>query len=552
MTDSASRGGWRLARKFGPPLVVLALGLSGIAFGLPWRITDRDERLVVESAAVTFSGDWRPIDVRYPMLFVYTLRAALQPLALFLSRSLPRGSDTGPLMLAELAAHPTPFYLTGRALALLAGIALVMVVAALGRRLIGERHAWLPAMILALTPLFAEYSRYAKVDVPLTLWSMLAVLMAMRFRERGRGALAAVVFVGLAVATKWTGVLLVPIVALVAFRAPWRAPSREQMRGIGRFVGFGLIIVVILLVSTPYIVLSPAKILRDASRVADHIQAPSGDFARPGYVLYPEALAVSSFGAGFLAAAVFGVVSLLRRRDRVWTPALLFAALYLAVVFIAQTATPRYLMPAMPVLALLAALGIVRAAESLRRPVWLLALVAFLPTAPPLASRVIAGATNADTRLQSLALVESRVAEGRSVLFVGGERGTPPLIASNAPPFWNLAWINAEERLGAARYARARELVIELQRSTGRPAYRIDRMWTEDLESYLTTARPAAIVLYDAESVPLPADAVSDYEAPVVFRPHWFTWWKHTNTVVLRRDAAARPPRARLTAGPGG
>ncbi|MFN0150009.1 MAG: ArnT family glycosyltransferase [bacterium] len=551
MADSVRRDGWHLARWFGPPLVVLALGLSGITFGLPWRITDRDERLVVESAAVTFSGDWRPIDVRYPMLFVYTLRAALQPLALFLSRTLPAGSDTGPLMLAELAAHPTPFYLTGRALALLAGVALVVVVAAIGRRLIGERHAWLPAMILALTPLFAEYSRYAKVDVPLAVWSMLAVLMAMRFRETGRGALAAVIFVGLAVATKWTGVLLVPIVALVAFRASWRAPSREHLRGVSRFVGFGLIITAILLASTPYILLSPAKIVRDALRVADHIQAPSGDFARPGYVLYPEALAVSSFGAGFLAAAVFGVVSLLRRRDRAWLPALLFAALYLAVVFVSQTATPRYLMPAMPVLALFSAFGIVRAAESLRRPVWLLALVAFLPTAQPLASRVIAGATNADTRLQSLALVESRVADGSAVLLAGGERGLPPLVATNAPPFWNLAWINAEERLGAARYAQARELVLRLQRSTGRPAYWVDRVAMSDLESFLTTARPAAIVLYDAESAPLPADGASDYEPPVVFRPRWFTWWKHTNSVVIRRDASARPlPSARSTANP--
>jgi Dolichyl-phosphate-mannose-protein mannosyltransferase len=525
-----------------PPLLVLLLGVSGIGFGLPWRITGLDERLVVESAVSTFSGDWAPIDLRYPTLFIYTIRAGLEPVARWLSASSGE-RDVGALLFANLASRPTPFYLVGRGLAIAAGVAAVVCLAALSKRLIGERYAWLPASILALTPVFAEFSRYAKVDVPLTLWTVLALLCAVRFHESGRfrDALWTALAVGLALATKWTAALLLPLVAYVALRGS-DGTYRLRAREIGRLAVLSAIVVTTVLASTPSLLTYRDKAIGDATRVARHIQEPSQENAMPGYVIYPEALIVSGFGAGFLLVAAYGIAISRRWWNASWLPILAFGTFYFVVIFVAQTATPRYLMPIFPVLALLASQGIVRIAERLSRPVWLVALIAFLPTAPWLASRVIAGATNADTRLQSMAYVETHVPDGNPILIIGGERGTPPLLASNAPPFWNLAWLKAEERLGSVRYQRARAMVLALQDASGRPEYRIDRLERSGAESFLKTKRPAAIVVYDADSAPLPPEAESEYETPVVFRPNWITWWKHTNTVVLRRglrDAAA-------------
>ena len=537
MLERKGRTGAQWIAMLAPPLVALALGLSGIAFGLPWQVTGRDERLVVESAVATFTGDWTPIDLRYPTLFIYAIRVALEPVAIALSATSGE-RDRAALLFAHLAIHPTAFYLVGRGLALAMGVAAVAGLAALGRRLIGERHGWLPATILAVTPVFAEFSRYARVDVPLTLWTVFALLCAVRFSQNGRrrDAVLTALFTGLAIATKWTGALLVPVVLYVSLdRTPTHA-SRRVWRTAMTAARLVLLAPVVVLVTTPHIVLNPGKTFVDASRVAGHVTSPFGESTNSGYEVYPEALAVSAFGAGFLVAAAFGFWRALRGRETSWTAPLLFGVIYLLVIFASRTAYERFLLPVLPVLALLAAYGIVELAQRLRRPVWGIALLAFLPTAPYLAVRVVAGATNADTRLEALNLIERRVPSGQSILLVGGERGTPPLVAINASPFAGLDWINPEDRLGRKRYAHAREIVIALKEASPRPSYQIDRAVGENLDSFLGSKRPAAIVMYDPETVVLPDAVASDYEPAVVFSPRWATWWRHTNAVMLRKS----------------
>lgn len=193
----------------------LALAGSGIGFGLPRRAIDRDEKLVVETAVATMS-DPCPINLRYPTAFITIFRWALEPYAWWVAAT--THEPPFPRLVAELAVHMNPYYALGRSLATIAGILTVVATAALGRRLIGARCGWIAGAIVACTPVFVEHARQAKVDVPLAMWTALALLLALRACDSGRlrTALAAAVCVGFAAGTKWSAAPLWLTLALVA------------------------------------------------------------------------------------------------------------------------------------------------------------------------------------------------------------------------------------------------------------------------------------------------------------------------------------------------
>lgn len=259
-----------------------------------------------------------------------------------------------------------------------------------------------------------------------------------------------------------------------------------------------------------------------ATRIAGIVEAPFGEFTRPGWRIYPEKLAGESYGAGLLAAAAVGVWVIVRGPSRAalvaWAGVLLFGGVLFAILVAAQSGYPHFLMPLVPVLALLSARGIVSIAQRLRWPAWGVLAVALLPTAPHLARGVVSAAFDADTRLIALELIESRVPAGRQVVVVGGERGLPPLAEKGAPPLMGLAWINPAARLSREDHARAREVALELQSASAIPKYSVWRIEPGELTTALEKSHSAAAVIFNRESVKLPADLAAEYE-PHVVRP---------------------------------
>lgn len=541
-----------------PALLLIVLAGSGLALGLPRRAIDRDERLVVETAVGTMSGDWRPINLRYPTAFPFALRVALQPYVWWTAAA--TRAPSAEYHFAKLAVDPFAYFFAGRALALVCGVICVVAVVALGSRLIGGAGGWIAGVVTAATPVFVEHARSAKVDIPLTMWTALTLLASCRAIDsrRRRDALVAALCAGMALGSKWSAAPLLLVLVLVAAasagahadanaaatansRPSAAEPVAPPRRGgvaplLARVALLWLVAAAALLATTPSLVLEPRLAIDAFRRIGGIVETPFGEFTRPGYRIYPEVLAGKSFGLGLLAAALVGVGALVRTRERAWAGVALFGAVYFVIIMASRSGYPHFALPLVPVLALAAARGTIAIARRIRVPVWCVLALLFVPTLPALAHQSVSAARNADTRLRSLAYIEHRVPPGRSVLVIGGERGTPPLLERQAPPFAGLAWLKAEERLGDERYRTARELATRMRADSGVPEYAVWRAEMSALGGALAESRPAAVVVFNRETIDLPAEIAAEYDAPVVFRPGLFCAWRPI--LVLCRRAA--------------
>ena len=127
-----------------------------------------------------------------------------------------------------------------RAAVVAAGTVTVLATYLLGRALGSTRGAsLLAAALLALDPLHLVFSRVATLDAFVTLFGVLIVLGAVLDYKAGMAMALRVwrpltgLLVGLAVATKWSAVLLLPLVVLIIALGDRRRRTADGLRGTG-------------------------------------------------------------------------------------------------------------------------------------------------------------------------------------------------------------------------------------------------------------------------------------------------------------------------------
>lgn len=110
---------------------------------------------------------------------------------------------------------------------LLAGAGSAAFLTSLGRKMSGSRTAGLVAGVgLALSPLFRQVSVSVMADAPALFWTVLAVWLAWKARESGRGGwlLGAGVAFGLAGITRYAGLTALPLLWLIWL---WPGPAQK-------------------------------------------------------------------------------------------------------------------------------------------------------------------------------------------------------------------------------------------------------------------------------------------------------------------------------------
>jgi len=143
----------------------------------------------------------------------------------------------GPLLFYTMG---TLFLLLGESLTVarlypaLAGVALVALPLALRRR-IGRRAAWWCGVLLAVSPSFVYYSRFARNDVQVALFTAAALILLLRVRRGGGAAIPFIgVFAALHAISKETFYVTCPLLAgggaAVALSDGLRR-SLERLRG---------------------------------------------------------------------------------------------------------------------------------------------------------------------------------------------------------------------------------------------------------------------------------------------------------------------------------
>jgi hypothetical protein len=378
-------------------VLALALRVWNNDYGLPyiWGIDEGTH--FANHAVAMFREGLDPGYYQNPAGYTYVLFVLLRvmygPLGFIFD--LPWGNVT-----EQFNKDPSQIWVVARTLAAVLCVGGVAATYAAARRIWGAREGLVAAAILAFAFLPVSYSRIAVTDVGALMGVALSILGSVRAYERGRlrdyalaGAAA-----GLAVAFKYTaGLVLLPlgIAALARLRA-------DRARALGGLAAGAGLAALVFLALNPYLLTSLGSFwsdLRDQAQVAADEPKPGQQQSGVGY--YLDSL---TWGLGWLAslAALGGAVIELRRSP---LRGLLLAAMPLALfayLCVQSRYFGRWLLPAYPLLALLAASGITRAADLLagalrgrvsarRAPLMagvLLAVVTLVALAQPLAADV--------------------------------------------------------------------------------------------------------------------------------------------------------------------
>ncbi|RDI73429.1 hypothetical protein Gocc_2785 [Gaiella occulta] len=338
-------------------LLAFALRVVGSRYGLPYPLLNPDEGNIVPRAWRMGHGHLDPGWYDYPSLLMGLLAPAQ-------------------------ALFAAPSYGAARAVAVLAGVAGVGATWWLGRRSYGTGAALVGAAAVAVSTTHVAYSRVAVTDVLLTLAVTVALALAVAGRLEWAG-----LAVGLAASAKYPGVVAAAPVVVAGWRR-WRALARAALLAAA---GFAL--------TSPFVLLHAGAAWDDLSRVQR--------LARDGWLGFENDPATplaflertwSALGPVLVLSAIAIGAAVVRRR-RADAILLSFVAAYALYLLPLEAHFDRYVVPLVPVLAVLA--GSMRTAV----PVALALLVV------PLAWSVgdARTLTRTDTRLRADAWIAAHV-----------------------------------------------------------------------------------------------------------------------------------------------
>jgi hypothetical protein len=419
----------------------LGLRLYGVSFGLPELYHPDEDDKVAAVLRMHTQGTLNPQYFLHPSLLLYLTYASSMLLSV-IAELIPSGLGLGTL----LADFEQRTYLSGRLVSVFAGSSSVLVLFALARQIFGHdstatRASLLSAAFLAFAPIHVTCSRYLKEDALLLLWMLLSIHFSLRAWRllRAQNLLLAGLFAGLAMGTKYSGVLcalfpVAPVLLLVLQR-------KANWRWVGYASAATILMLVVFLCTTPYLIFDWATFIRDFNFERKHLSRghtlPIDAWSQlwmfhldrsliPGLSWPLSALGL--VGLGVLAHASW------QRRDLTLTvPLLAVLFFYLPAEWVRSKPAPqpeRYVLPCVPFMLLAAAYCcqcLWQQVQASRRILSsLLACVVLLCAAQR--SLELAQAITSDTRAQLKAWMLRELAPG-SRLFIDFKYYSPQFLA---------------------------------------------------------------------------------------------------------------------------
>ena len=333
----------------------LALGLRlwGIKYGLPFAYQIDEERVYVRKAVrMLADGSLNPHYMHNPPLLTYLLQGIY---------ALVYGGSKAHRLIGDVPDREGLF-LIGRVVVALIGTAGVWLVFVAGRRFFDRRIGIVAALLMSVAFLPVFYSHVALNNVP-AMTAALASLCGTAAILRGAGprsyALAGA-FVGVAAATKYLdGIVVLPMLTAIAL-APAGPNGEDRAKGLAIALGCAA---AAFAVCNPYALIKPAHFLGSLGVQGEVVgQHKFGQDPDGGLVYY---LRTFTWGLGWVPVVAAGIgAALLTREDRrkalVLLPILPLFVIYMGM----QTRYfGRWMLPAFPIVCLLAAYGAVRSAE---------------------------------------------------------------------------------------------------------------------------------------------------------------------------------------------
>ena len=421
---------------------ILAVGLAfrvvGLGYGLP-AVYNPDEIAITSRALAFATGDLNPHNFLYPTLYFYVLFGWLG--AFFVGASIFGVHPDVAAFQTAFFTDPTNVYLAGRFLSVVCGLATIVLLFLLARRLFDGATGLLAAWFLAVSPVAVRDAHYVKHDVPVTLIVVVALVAIARVwpgrappaevpartaaAYPGHGShpnlLAASIAgaaCGVATSTHYYAVFVVVPLAVALL---WRARDWRLAGALRAGIAAGVAAVIAFFACSPFLLVELDTAWRDiaANRAIVMDRAVAGGGAFGSVPAYLRLLWTEAVGWPVVVAAGCGALLAGLRRPKLVLLLVSFPVVFL--LFIGNTVpATRYLNPVLPFVALFAAVGVSETARSVaprRRPLAAVALgVALTWPALVLSARTGWFFNQTDTRTLARDVIEQEVPAGSTVL----------------------------------------------------------------------------------------------------------------------------------------
>jgi 4-amino-4-deoxy-L-arabinose transferase-like glycosyltransferase len=324
--------------------------------GVPHAVGIDEPQVIDRAIRILQTGDWNTHIYDSPSLVIYV--HAVVAIFRFLS-----GALNGEWNSLE-TFNITAIYTTGRFVAAMIGVGTVWAVYRLGTAMASTRVGLLAAAQLAVLPMHVRESRFILTDVPMTLLTTLAMLLAVRAMRLGtvRAYAWAGAMCGFAAAAKYNGgvALVGVLVALLINERSERDPGRKLAAAVAAAA-------LAFVAAAPYILLDiPGFLDGFAAQFARFARAPPS--VNPAWLLYLKHLSPAWARLTVPLAITGAIVLLWRPRTRGFAiPVALFTAAYFYVLASHAHVFGRYALPIVPLLAVFSSAAILEILAALQR-----------------------------------------------------------------------------------------------------------------------------------------------------------------------------------------
>ena len=331
-------------------LGALILRLWGASHGLPYAYNADENAHFVPKAIGLFGHSWNPGYFVNPPAYTYVLHVAF---------AIWYGGREG--VSHAFATDPSAVFHLARVVAALAGTISVGLLYVAGARIFDRRAGLLSAGLMAVAFLPVFYSHLALNDVPTLVGVSLALVGIGGIVQRGATSdyVLAGIGLGLGCATKYTaGVVLLPLVAASFTHGRPPAPKLAIAAGVALLA---------FLIANPYALLDFSGFtdgLNHQSTAADEVGGKLGLTQRSGVWYYLWTL---TWGLGWVPAlaAAGGAVVLAWERPRLFWVLVPAPVLFLLFMGTQGRYFGRWLLPVFPIVVLVAAFAVLRAADAI-------------------------------------------------------------------------------------------------------------------------------------------------------------------------------------------
>ncbi len=339
------------------------LRVCGIWYGLPSVYNSDEPFNVVNALAYGAKQSLEPTYHVYPALYSYVL---LGVYGLYYGAGLLAGNFSGPIDFGSTYfIDASGFYLTGRFLSAVVGVATVWLVFVIGRRFFSRQTGYCAAALLTFSYAHTDLSHWILPEALLALLCSWALFQILRFHDQPSwqaGAMAGIL-AGLAISTKYNaGFLILPLILTSCF-------SAMRPTAILRSVCLNLVAVACgFFAGSPYWLLSFASYWADLKYTLGHVSSGMvGHIAALPGVWPLWELVFNDWTVGLLL--VSGVFFALFGRDRKSVLLLAFIVPTLLYLGFWNRSGIHYLTPIYPALAVLGGLFLHKVLLRVQNPI---------------------------------------------------------------------------------------------------------------------------------------------------------------------------------------